>query len=498
MVGLTKPEQDRDAVMPPVQRRSGTVGHVEASEHGAPVAVRRFSWQCWGITAFVFGAMALALLGRLVYSANAASKLGWSSVVTSKGGDYPDVLGPASRHTWKEGATAPSPTAAAGAADATPTASSTASSPPAASASGSTRPPPSAKAGASLFASSPLVPTSWRVVRSYPHDPSSFTQGLAWRGRNLIEGTGMNGHSKLRVQRLQGTASLPTVVNEVDLPGEHFGEGLCPWPPVEDEGALAERSDDAALADATVYQLTWKERALHVWGLGSFVSGGTPMADHWAATFRSTDDQGWGLTTDGTELIMSDGSEYLHWWQTGEVRRQQTVPVAGRTRVVDRVRSNLPSGLSVSRPGNVAYGSGVHRLNELEFVHGWVLANIWYDPRVAIIHPGTGAVVWYLDFTELLMQNSGAGQDCLNGLAYTTRLDVDASLPPPQGGEPRLATAQWGGRLWVTGKHWGTLYEVELGSLVPAEELGDWTGLPQGPQPWSGRRRVQAQGKGRK
>jgi hypothetical protein len=154
--------------------------------------------------------------------------------------------------------------------------------------------------------------------------------------------------------------------------------------------------------------------------------------------------------------------------------------------------SAAPRGGSPLVRPTAKFGSGFGRsspvsdLNELEYAHGWVLANIWYDPRVAIIDPGTGSVVWYLDFAPLLAENQAdPGADCLNGLAYTMRLGLGGNTPGGDG----VATEAWGGRLWVTGKRWGRIYEVELGGLVDAAELVGAEGtFPSPPKLTGGRR----------
>ena len=97
------------------------------------------------------------------------------------------------------------------------------------------------------------------------------------------------------------------------------------------------------------------------------------------------------------------------------------------------------------------------------------LANIWYDDRVAVIDPGTGAVAWFLDFAELKRAHPNPGEDVLNGLAYTMRRDNAAAAPAPAA--EAVAVSAWGGRLWVTGKFWNRMYEVELGGFVNATDL---------------------------
>ena len=114
-----------------------------------------------------------------------------------------------------------------------------------------------------------------------------------------------------------------------------------------------------------------------------------------------------------------------------------------------------------SAPAPVPAGAPITRLNELEFVHGWVFANVYTTNTVAIIDPASGAAVSYLDFAALKAEQTGAAE-VLNGLAYSV------TRGPTSPAVDGVADAPWGGRLWVTGKDWQTLYEVELtGFQVP-------------------------------
>jgi glutamine cyclotransferase len=361
------------------------------------------------------------------------------------------------------------------------------------------RPPPAsapAAAPLTMHTHSPLVPTTWRVVRRVPRPRGCFTQGLFFRGRELYESCGMRGASVVRRSSLAGGVAreLASAAN----PASDFGEGLALWPPALEAEHAAAAAAAAAPAPARaaalpprLLQLTWQERDVVVWDADS-------LAPVERVRFSSTTDEGWGLTHDGaSELIMSDGSARLHFWSPAPDAyraRGAMVPLRDAVAVVDRVRGAadgwLPPGGAPPPPppppsggawapqglvrpqhrAGLKAGAAIPALNELEFAHGWVLANIWYDARVAIIHPRSGAAVWYLDFSELLRENSDG--DVLNGLAYTLRLDV----AQPEGAPPLaapLATEAWGGRLWVTGKWWTNIYEIELAGLVNATDLAD-------------------------
>lgn len=222
----------------------------------------------------------------------------------------------------------------------------------------------------------------WRVevVASYPHDPSAFTQGLAIEAGRLYEGTGQRGASSLRLVDLESGR----VERLLGLPSAYFGEGI-------------------AIANGKIYQLTWQSRTGFVYDLETFES---------LERFRYTG-EGWGLTYDGTHLILSDGTSILRFMDTEsfDVVRRLTVEDDGRP---------------------------VARINELEYVDGEVWANVWYDDRIVRIAPEDGRVLGWLDLAHLYPE---AGREqVLNGIAY----DRDAD------------------RLFVTGKNWPRLYEIKV------------------------------------
>lgn len=229
----------------------------------------------------------------------------------------------------------------------------------------------------------PLPVSGFRVIASYPHDPKAFSQGLAITAGQLYEGTGQYGASSLRkIDLATGRAE-----QVVPLHRDYFGEGI-------------------AILDGRLYQLTWKERLCVVYDVNTLQPVGS---------LRYTG-QGWGLTTDGRELFMSDGSATL--------------------RVLD------PQTFAVRRRIEVHQGrSHVDKLNELEYVNGEILANIWYSDRIARISPQSGEVLGWIDLSALYPQSQrGNREHVLNGIAY----DVDAK------------------RLFVTGKNWPKLYEIEI------------------------------------
>ncbi len=220
------------------------------------------------------------------------------------------------------------------------------------------------------------------LVAVFPHDPEAFTQGLAYRDGLLYEGTGLYGRSSLRETILE-TGELVRIRS---LPPEIFGEGIVLW---EDR----------------LVQLTWKEGMGLVWDRESFAL---------VETF-SYPTEGWGITTDGSSLIMSDGSSVLRFLdpQTFEVRRTLEV---------------------------CSDGGPLSRLNELEWVQGLIYANVWQTDEIAIISPQTGKVVAWIDLSGLLSEEERLGRDVLNGIAYDDQSD----------------------RLFVTGKLWPEVFQVEV------------------------------------
>jgi glutaminyl-peptide cyclotransferase len=217
---------------------------------------------------------------------------------------------------------------------------------------------------------------TFTIVHAFPHDPSAFTQGLAYHDGFLYEGTGLNGHSSLRKIRLE----TGEVIQHTDLDSEFFGEGIT---------IFKER----------VVQLTWKSGTGFVYDLDSF---------HRLRKF-SYSGEGWGLATNNRELFLSDG--------TSEIR------------VLD------PETFQEKRRLKVHDGSAaIDQLNELEFVEGQLFANVWHSNRIARISPQTGNIVGWIDLTGLLSPIYRLQPEAvLNGIAYDPirkRLFVTGKLWP--------------------------------------------------------------------
>ncbi|MBK1641934.1 glutamine cyclotransferase [Chromatium okenii] len=236
---------------------------------------------------------------------------------------------------------------------------------------------------ACLFGSESAPIYGYRIVASFPHDPAAFTQGLLIFNGQLFESIGLYGHSALR--RVDLTTGR--IEQETRLPADCFGEGIAIW------------RDD-------IVQLTWREQR-------GLIYARTTLQPRASFTYSG---EGWGITSDGTQWIISDGSAELRFFEPTTRREVRRVLV---------------------RDGE----QKVMALNELEWVAGEVWANIWQQERIARIDPATGAVVGWLDLRGLRPLAARRNPDAvLNGIAY------DAAS----------------GRLFVTGKYWPQVFEITL------------------------------------
>jgi glutaminyl-peptide cyclotransferase len=224
-----------------------------------------------------------------------------------------------------------------------------------------------------------------RVIASFPHDARAFTQGLFFSDDRLFESTGQHGESALREVDLK----TGKVKRQVKLPPRYFGEGSTAW-------------------GKTIVSLTWQHGIAFRWDRDSFRQLGQ---------FRYAG-EGWGLTHDGKRLILSDG--------TAALRFLDPVTFAERGRV------------------QVTWqGQPVRQLNELEYVRGEVLANIWHSDLIARIDPASGAIKGFIDLAAVTAAlQLGDSEAVLNGIAYDAKA----------------------GKLYVTGKDWPRLFEIALPS----------------------------------
>lgn len=225
---------------------------------------------------------------------------------------------------------------------------------------------------------------SFSVVAQYPHEIESYTQGLTWYDGSLYEGTGQYGDSFLaEVDHKTGKAK-----RKKELTMDYFGEGI-------------------AILKDKVYQLTYISQKCFVYDLNTFEK---------IDEFEYNSQEGWGLTTDGTSLILSDGSHRLTFIDPESFEIQKVLDVYDQKQ-------------------------RVAALNELEYANGLIYSNIYHSDKIAVIEATTGKIISYLDCSGLLDKSSVNTQiDVLNGIAF----------------EPNS------GHLFVTGKWWPTMFELEL------------------------------------
>jgi len=213
----------------------------------------------------------------------------------------------------------------------------------------------------------PLAVYGYEVVHAYPHDPSAFTEGLFYLNGFLYESTGLEQHSSIRKVRLE----TGEVLQKYEVPPQYFGEGIVNW-------------------DDHLISLTWTSHIGFVRDLKTF----KPLRQfHY-------DGEGWGLTQDGLQILMSDG--------TSEIRFLNP-------------KTLLPTG----RIDVTLDGKPVTNLNELEWVKGEIYANVWQTNWILRIDPHDGRVVGAIDLSGLLnAADIVRGQtDVLNGIAYDAKGD---------------------------------------------------------------------------
>lgn len=222
-----------------------------------------------------------------------------------------------------------------------------------------------------------------KVIASYPHDSRAFTQGLLYLDGVLYESTGQIGQSSIRRVRLRDGVVLQSQAISPTM----FGEGLVNW-------------------GQELISLTWQDRVGFRWDLKTFAL---------KSTF-SYPGEGWALTQDGVHLIMSDGTPVVRFLDPRTFRERRRIRVT-------------------------AEGRSVMNLNEIEWVKGEILGNIWQTNLIARIDPKSGKVKGWIDLTGLPETLRRRDPDAVaNGIAYDSKLD----------------------RLFVTGKNWPRIYEIDL------------------------------------
>lgn len=228
---------------------------------------------------------------------------------------------------------------------------------------------------------------TYRVVHAYPHDERAFTQGLVYVDGHLYESTGIRGQSSLREEDLEtGRILRMQLVSD-----KYFAEGLTDW-------------------KNTLVQLTWTSHVGLVYDRATF---------RLLRTFNYGG-EGWGLTHDAKSLILSDGTAALRFFDPDTFKETRRITVTDR-------------------------GKPITQLNELEFIHGEIYANVWHANRIARISPANGRVLGWIDLTGLMPRDQLSSDGAvLNGIAYDAAHD----------------------RLFVTGKLWPKIFEIVV---VPAK-----------------------------
>lgn len=239
--------------------------------------------------------------------------------------------------------------------------------------------------------SAPAIATpanlSYTVINEYPHDSSSFTEGLIWLNGSFLESTGLEGQSKL----LQTKLETGKIIKQQVLASQYFGEGI-------------------AVLNNKIYQLTWKNHKVFVYDM-NFKK--LPQEFEWPY-------EGWGMTTDGKSLILDTGGSNIYFVNPETFKIERTLGVVNNNGYVSMV-------------------------NELEYVDGYLYANIWMTNDIIKINAQTGLVEAKADMTQLIKNSHehkdvNIGENFLNGIAYNTEKKT----------------------FYVTGKNWPTLFEIKF------------------------------------
>jgi glutamine cyclotransferase len=231
---------------------------------------------------------------------------------------------------------------------------------------------------------SDIKPEIWfaKVVATYPHLETSYTQGLEFNNGVLYEGTGQYGESMIAQTNLTSGTIDPN--KNIRLDENYFGEGIT-------------------IFGDNLFQLTWKEQKCFVYNKNTMqLIKDIPYTG-----------EGWGLCNDGNSLIMSDGSE--------------------------RITFRDPATFSIQRVIEVYDNEGpIQKINELEYIDGKIYANIYTTNKIIVIEPSNGKILAVIDCDSIEQAGRGLGGEVMNGIAYNN------------------------GKIYLTGKHWGKLFEVKI------------------------------------
>ena len=235
-----------------------------------------------------------------------------------------------------------------------------------------------------VFAKTPEAKLNYEIVKEYPHDPKSFVQGFLLEGNTVYESDGQNGSSRI----LKYTLGATTPIVETPQSDEIFSEG-------------------AAIVGDKIYQLTWQNKK-------GFIYNKSDLSLISEFAYPNVIGEGWGLTYDNKNLILSDGTKNIYFLDVKDPSKiVRYISVAGNTEAYDK-------------------------LNELEYHKGFIYANVWQQPVILKINPANGEVVGKFDFTEIAKKHTTNSDDVLNGIAFK------------------------GDNMLITGKNWDKIYEVSI------------------------------------
>lgn len=235
-----------------------------------------------------------------------------------------------------------------------------------------------------VFAKTPEANLTYKIIKEYPHDVKNFVQGFQLEGNTIYESDGQNGESRILKYNLGSTTPIASTPQDKEV----FSEG-------------------ATIVGNKIYQLTWQNKKGFIYDKNSLkLLGEFP--------YSNLIGEGWGLTYDGKDLLLSDGTKNIYFLNPAKPEDVvRTISVAGNSEVYDQ-------------------------LNELEYHDGYLYANVWQKPIILKIDPKNGEVVGKFDFSALAKENTKGSDDVLNGIAFK------------------------GNNMLITGKNWPKIYEVEI------------------------------------
>ncbi len=235
-----------------------------------------------------------------------------------------------------------------------------------------------------VFAKNPEAKLTYEIVKEYPHDPKNFVQGFELEGNTIFESDGQNGSSRI----LKYTLGTTTPIAQTPQAQEIFSEGCT-------------------IVGEKIYQLTWRNKK-------GFVYNKSDLSLIGEFAYPNLVGEGWGLTYNGKNLILSDGTKNIYFLDANDPSKiVRFIAVAGNTE---------------------AY----NQLNELEYHNGFIYANVWQKPIILKINPANGEVVGKFDFAEIAKKHTTNDDDVLNGIAFK------------------------GENMLITGKNWPKIYEVSI------------------------------------